>query len=362
MPMILLDTCLTDLVAGYHAIRRAERELPRQWRSRLLTAYAGRRKAFAGVQARYQQRRRRVLLGFALPAILFVLGSVLGFIESVVTIEPPGTLTCLGWLLILGGLASGGLLTMIYAGLWLARPRLPAHPLQAAQKSKLFLPLLPTWRERLRSRLPAEMPYEGAKGEYEFIDRLARLGAGWIIYRLRQTFGHDDVDVTVVGPMGVWVFEVKYWSGRIIWRKEWWRERRGVLEKAEGEPPDQQWRRMAQEVAETLKRHAGRVLAQAPDASKIRGGLVFTHPGAIYDIQRGGPFNWGTLDFWVKELQAARPIAHLDEVEALELIETLLGRHRQVSGDAATRSMKAFANQLVREAEARLAAWARGVM
>ena len=159
--------------------------------------------------------------------------------------------------------------------------------------------------------------------------------------------------------MGVWVFDVKYWSGRIIWRNGWQRERRGVWEKAEGEPPDRQCGRMAQEVAETLKRHAGRLLARAPGASKIRGGLVFTHPGAIYDIPKNSPFNWGTLDYWLTELRAARPIARLGEVEALEIVETLLRRHRQVSGDAATRSMQAFADQLVREAEARLAAWAR---
>ena len=360
--MILLDTRLTDLVAGYHAIRRAERELPRQWRERLLAAYARRREAFNASHADYRKRLERALSSFALPVILFLLGSALGFVESAVTIEPPGTLTCLGWLLILGGMASGGLLTMLYAGLWLARPRPPAHPLHAAQKAKLFLPLLPTWRERLRNRLPAEMPYEGARGEYDFIGRLERLGAGLIIYRLRQTSGHDDVDVTVVGPMGVWVFEVKYWSGRIMWRNGWWRERRGVLERAEGEPPDRQWQRMAQQVATTIKRHAGRVLVQAPGASKIRGGLVFTPPGALYDIPKGCPFNWGTLDFWVKELQAAQPIAYLDEAQGLEIAETLLRRHRQVSGESATRSMRVLADQLVREAEARLEAWVQGVV
>jgi hypothetical protein len=243
-------------------------------------------------------------------------------------------------------------------------PGPPEHPL----KSGLVKPLLPRWREGLRGQLPAEKPYEGATGEYHFIARLQALdNQSYLLYRLQQKHG-NDIDVTIVGPKGVWVFEVKYLKGTIRWRDGVWSHTKTyygeggspTIEKKEvGEAYDRQWKRMAEDVAETLQRHAPGLVRRVPKLLRPRGGLVFTHPGSTYDIPPGSPFNWGVIQFWLEKYQELPEIPGMDERAVMEVLDALLARHRKVSEEPARRSMNTYALKLVEEAEAQLAAWAQ---
>ena len=286
--MILLDNRLTDLASGYDRVCKTD--LQSKWRPRLLRTYARRRKAYEVEQGQHRRQMAglnpKLATGSVVAAVLFLGGLFLREAQ-----------VCMASLLMLVGIVGGGLLGIIW--LWkaiISSPKPPKHPLRGALRSKLFPPLLPLWRERLKGRLPVNKPYEGTAGEYEFVRRLARsqMGSSYILYRLQQRPG-DDVDVTVVGPKGVWAFEVKYWSGRITWRNGRWLwvkayyQRGGipVTEPVEiGQPPDQQWRRMADDVAETLRRRAPWLVARLPALIQIKGGLVFTHPKATYDTSR----------------------------------------------------------------------------
>lgn len=359
--MILVDTRLTDLVSGYDSVREAA--LQSKWRPLLLRAYAHRRGAYEVERSQHRRKmtnlKPRLATGSIVAAVLFLAGLLLR-----------GEQEWLASLLMLMGVAGGGLVGTIW--LWKAiilSPKPPQHPLREPLKSKLFPPLLPPWREGLRGQLPTRAPYEGFTGENDFVGSLQRLqgDSSYIIYRLRQRLG-DDVDVTVVGPKGVWVFEVKYWSGRISWRDgEWSHEksyyRRGgnlVTESLEiGQPPDQQWQRMADDVAETLRRRTPRLVARLPALIQIRGGLVFTHPDASYDIAQGCPCAWGSIDFWIRRLAGAPVIASMNEHVILHALDALLARHRQVSEDRMTTPMDTYAAQLIKKAEARLAEWMR---
>src|SRR4030065_609996 len=243
--MILVDNQLNDLVAGYERILQAEVELLRRWRGPLLAAYARRRAAYESELAEHN----RVM------------------------------------------------------------PDPPLHPF----KSSLVGPLLPLWLEGIRGQLPAEKAYEGAPGEYHFIARLQILDpSSFVIYRLQQQPG-DDIDVTIVGPRGVWVFEVKYLKGTIRWRDGVWTQRKTyhrrsglpVTEiKDTGEAYDQQWRRMADSIEETIRRRALETVERVPKVTRVRGGIVFTHPQGKYDIPPGCPFNWGVIPFWLEKLHS----------------------------------------------------------
>lgn len=334
--MILVNNGVADLVAGYDRILQANSELP-HWRHRLLEAYAQRRKVYDA--ARYAHRRQMTGL---IPATLLISFGLVGLSFF---------LRCCFM-----GLAGMALLTVFW--LWravLGQPRPPAHPLQ----SGLLNSLLPRWREGLRGELPRELPYEGAPGEYNFVAHLQALPGNdsYIIYRLRQQPG-DDIDVVVLGPQGVWVFEVKYWSGRIAWHDGQWEHSKAYYIAAPiDQPPDQQWRRMADEVAETLRRHVPELMARWPALSEMQGGLVFTHPRATYDIARDCPVAWGDIHSWSRWLVMAPTIPGLDERCILQVLDALLDRHRQVSENQVTRSMYIYAKQLVEQAEARLRAW-----
>jgi hypothetical protein len=367
--MILIDNGLIDLVRGYERILRAETELVQHWREALLAAYTRRRESYELELAEFRQRNAdflaRARQGMWLSTALLILGLLVfpaAFLISQLG-DLRGPLFCFGPLLILAGLTGWAVVVSLL--LWQRnrpKPAPPVHPL----KTSLIEPLLPSWKAGLRGGLPAEKAYEGATGEYHFIARLQALdNRAYLIYRLQQQ-PNNDVDVTVVGPLGVWVFEVKYLKGVIRWRDGVWTHEktyRGaggapVTEiKETGEAYDQQWRRMREDVAETIRRRAPQLVARVPQAARVRGGLVFTHPSSTYDIPAGCPFNWGLIPFWLETLRKMPDVPGMDEHAALEVLEVLLGRHRRVSRTPAGRSMASYAARVIDQAEMRLKAW-----
>jgi hypothetical protein len=362
MPMILVDKRVTHLVQGYDRLHEAERDLTARWRHRLLAAYARQRAAYDAARMEHRLRTRRLAAGALLAGAA---GIVLLFAAGLLFAGTGGWPAAA---LLLAGLALAG--TGVGAWVWpgiLFAARRPAHPLHGPLKARLFPPLLPRWYDGLRGRLPVELPYEGARGEYEFVSQLARpRGArSFLLYRLRQRPG-DDVDVAVVGPYGVWVFEVKYWSGHIAWGPDGWHREKSyyarggqpVTESREiSQPPDEQWRRMAVDVAETLRRREPRLISAIPALARIGGGLAFTHPRATYDIAPGPPFAWQTSGGWKQQLSRAAAISGMTERAELRILDALLARHREFADTDETLSMATYASQLVQQVEKGLAAW-----
>jgi hypothetical protein len=358
--MILIDQRLTNLVQGYDLIRQSDHYLARKWRHRLLAAYARRRDAYDSARAQRRVRARRVLPWLAVGLIVTVLAILGGLLLSTASLST---------VLILMGCAVGA--AVGGAGLWqflLEVPMRPAHPLHGRLRTRLFPSLLPRWRQGLVGRFPPGKPYEGVVGERRFVQALQRSKAqGYILYRLRQRHG-DDVDAVVVGPSGVWVFEVKYWSGRIVWQDgQWYREKtyyapggRLVTEPREvSQPPDHQWQRMADDVIETLRRRDRQLLARIPSLARIRGGLAFTHDGASYEIAADCPFAWGKIGLWQQQLAKAPRLAGLHERDLLLVIDALLARHSEFGEQSEALSMEVYAKDLVQGVEARLATWTR---
>jgi hypothetical protein len=99
-----------------------------------------------------------------------------------------------------------------------------------------------------------------------------------------------DADVIVAGPTGVWVYEVKNWSGEITCERGQWRrvktcrERSGrlVQEHEVLRSFDSQWAKEASAVQGTLRRLPDPL--DVPGA--VGGGLVFTH--AKVSVHVGG--------------------------------------------------------------------------
>jgi hypothetical protein len=362
MPVIIVDKRVTHLVRGYDRLHRAKRDLIARWRPTLLAAYARQRAAYDAVRLRHRARARR-LLAESLAAALVGVGLALagGLLLS-------GSDGWLAGALLLAGLALGaaGAVVWVWRGV-LTAPRPPVHPLRGSLKDRLFPPLLPRWYDGLQGRLPAEMPYEGARGEYEFVSQLAHLrrGRNFLLYRLQQRPG-DDVDVVIVGATGVWVFEVKYWSGHIAWEENGWHREKSyyarggqqVTESREiSQPPDEQWQRMAVDVAETLRRREPRLLGVIPDLALVKGGLAFTHPKAVYDIDPDSPFVWRTTAGWRQQLSRAPAIPAMTERAELRVLDALLSRHREFAVAGETLPMDTYADQLVAQVEKGLAAW-----
>jgi len=367
--MILVDKQLTDLVAGYERILQAEVELLHRWRGPLLAAYARRRAAFEAELAEHNRVTTeflsRLRLGIWLSSALLVLGILifpaLLLIGELGDLRSP--LLCFAPILILGGLTGFGIIAVLW--FWhrdRVKPDPPLHPF----KSSLVGPLLPLWLAGIRGQLPAEKAYEGAPGEYHFIARLQILDASsFVIYRLQQQPG-DDIDVTIVGPRGVWMFEVKFLKGTIRWRDGVWTQRKTYRRRSglpvteikdTGEAYDQQWRRMADAIEETIRRRALETVERLPNVTRVRGGIVFTHPQGKYDIPPGCPFNWGVIPFWLEKLRSVPEVPGIDERAILEVLAALLSRHQEISGEPTTHSMLDYAAQVTLQAEKQIQAW-----
>jgi hypothetical protein len=361
--MFVVDKRVTHLAQGYDRILDAQRDLLARWRHRLLAAYAHQRAIYDAARAQSRARTRRLATGSIAAVIVASALFAAGFFLAGMPGWPAAAAMLAG--LAIGAAAAATLLWRVV----LSTPQPPAHPLRAPLRTRLFPPLLPRWCEGLQGRLPEEMPYEGAKGEYDFVAEMVRLPGvpGYLVYRLRQRPG-DDVDVVAVGPWGVWVFEVKYWSGRITWRPGGWHREKSyyapgghpVTENKEiSQPPDEQWQRMSDDVAETLRRRVGRLLVSVPGLMAIGGGLAFTHPEATYDIAPGCPCAWATIGGWKQQLARAPSIPGLTERAQLQILDALLARHREIGGTGETLSMEAYAAQWIRHVENNLAAWLR---
>jgi hypothetical protein len=359
--VILINNCATDLLAGFDRMRGAELEIKRKWRTPLLAAYARKIEAFHAAQAQYQRRRRITLAGLGV-AVAALCGGGLACTSAFFAQDASRILFWGGLFLTLIAFPAAIVCALVYVVFWRRKPTRPKHPL----REEIFRPLLPRWRAGLRGSLPQHLPYEGAAGEYKFIRLLKTLKIpAYIAYRLQQQPG-DDLDVTIVGRKGVWLFEVKYWSGEIIWRNGEWsryktyfqpggqqiREARPV-----SQPPEQQWRRMVADTQRTLEMRASSLVQRYASLSKIHGGVVFSHPEAAFHISSEAPFAWGSMRFWMDRIQAAPSQAEMDERRTLQVMEILLARHQQLQEACQVRSMLAYAEKLIQEAEFQLAEW-----
>jgi hypothetical protein len=369
--MKLIDKSINDLVAGYDDILQAETALRSRWRPALIAAYARRRLA----SDRGPGRKKLPLIGALAGAALFLIGLVISC--SGRASEGSNTLfyCCGGPLLALLGLLLIGATGLARMGGSKANPeRVPLHPL----RSKIIPDMRQAWMQGLSGSPKSEVPdYPGhyaenekdygAEGERLFISRLGEICCAddFILARAMQRRS-EDVDVILIGAKGVWVFEVKHWSGEIYWDDQGWRRvqryyERGGVEAAKevevGEPPDQQWIRAAMEVTRTLQYRAPQVLKRYPALGQVRGGIVFTKEEAVLRVQPGRQVFWGPLNFWIKSLHEFETKAKLDSRSALQIVEALLDRHHELLPAFEPRSMRAYAQGVVLETEEKLAAW-----
>jgi len=188
------------------------------------------------------------------------------------------------------------------------------------------LSILPEWCESLKGELPAPSPTKhGEKGERQFIQRLQRRPEEltFMIYGLRPA-PNEDVDLTLVGPKGVWVFEVKHWSGTITYRDGEWHRMQNGVEVPVTQHPDGQWQRMANIVAGRLSEMFDMAFAT------VKGGLVFTIDDSQLNISSACPAKYGNIGHWESELASAPAIRDLDHSKIFEALDILLRFHREV--------------------------------
>jgi hypothetical protein len=376
--MKLIDKDITDIILGYDTILQAETEMRNYWRSHLLAAYTHRLSRF-----KFALRKRKFRL---LTTIFFGIGFTIigiGFsFRSIWQSNEYDLLHCCGGIfLIIFGVLS-------LASVWFSKrktrrsgdKRVPLHPFRfGPNKQRIYPDLRTKWMDGLSGDIEKQIPdypdesrnFEidyGAEGERIFIQRLNEIldNHTFAIARFLKN-PREDIDLIVIGPKGIWVFEVKHWSGEIYWDDQGWRRVQtyhelGGIELVKQtdihKTPDQQWIRSAEQVRNLLHSHAPEVLSHFPELKQVKGGIVFTKENSTLNFQPGRTVFWGTLDFWIKIIHQTKTKINLDNRNALKLVEIFLEHQQTLNPGRVTRSMQKFAQVIVQEANERLRAWA----
>ncbi len=145
-----------------------------------------------------------------------------------------------------------------------------------------------------------------------------------------------DADLVLVGSTGLWVFEVKHVTGLIECHDGSWQQTKtyyepGGRQVAEVKPfrlaPDHQWLLERDAITQTLR---SRVRRWDDLGIKIRGGVLFSLPGATFDIDGTHKSDWGTLDYWAPKVCEAPNLAQMTPRAVLEIIDAILARNHQI--------------------------------
>ncbi|MGB8647213.1 MAG: nuclease-related domain-containing protein [Anaerolineae bacterium] len=362
--MIIVPRRATNLRSGYDRICKTDRTLHSEWRPRLREAYLRQTAAYEREQAQHPHRQSRATriraLGLGLALLLVLLALALWAWAP----APQGNLPR-GWMSI-AALALAVVVSAAAVGYawWARRRALPARP-DSYDAPELYAPLLPRWRAALDEATPTDEETLGASAENRFIASLRALDDSYFLaYRLRLK-PKGEADVLLVGPKGVWLFEVKDWEGTINYHSGmWWRSDR-IERDADGREhrlprpvelePDRQWKWICADLAGLMRQQFPSLVKRVRGIDWIRGGVVFMNSRATYNIV-GSPVQWGTAEEWRKRLDAAPVLAGMDERVCFQVLDAALGRHREVTGQPGTQDMDACAQELVTAAEGRLQA------
>jgi hypothetical protein len=170
----------------------------------------------------------------------------------------------------------------------------------------------------------------GDVGEEAFISYLTgRLSNEYVAVRCLLVVPNLDADVIVVGPTGIWVYEVKHRSGEITCERGEWRRvktyrqpgGRLVRELEMLKPFDKQWTKEARAVRENLRRQL-RGYPELPNA--VGGGLVFTHRSVSFRMD-GSCRAWaGKPSSCVEILSQSPAISGLTMEKRLRVVDALL--------------------------------------
>jgi Nuclease-related domain len=208
----------------------------------------------------------------------------------------------------------------------------------------------------------------GDEGEEAFVSYLARaLSKEYVAVRGLLVARNLDADVIVVGPTGIWVYEVKHWSGEITCKRGEWRRvktyrvpgGRLVQEHEVLRPFNNQWVKEANSVKEILRRGLPRY-SNLHEA--VGGGLVFTH-GQFSFFADGSCEAWvGTPRSCVEALSVSSKRPDFTMHKRLQVIDALLewsDRLHEQQGEAplATSSAVELAERLHEDAVSRASSY-----
>jgi hypothetical protein len=164
----------------------------------------------------------------------------------------------------------------------------------------------------------------GDAGVDLFFEGLEELPDDYIAMRELIVRRGLDVDAIVLGPTGLWLFEIKYWRGEVICRDGQWEQikydKYDNRHSRDHGRVDRQWLREVDAVEQTLDRRLSRKV-WVPPAS---GGIVFSFPGVEWDIDDSCQAAYGNVPYWVDEIGKPSEIEDFPLASQLAILDALV--------------------------------------
>jgi hypothetical protein len=200
------------------------------------------------------------------------------------------------------------------------------------------LDLVEQWWQRISDDHQKKIMVAGDEGEENFFRHLtSSLPDDYVCVRCILVKERLDVDILVVGPTNVWVFEVKHWSGTISCHNGTWRRSKPYYpgEEEALQSFDRQWLHEQREVEKTLRLRVQPLRL----ANQIDGGLVFTHPAVSFDIDESRKCAYGQPQWWGTYLEKAANEREwtITQRSKLDILDALLDRAERIDGSYSQR-------------------------
>jgi len=328
-----IDSKWTELAAGYQAIQSFNTKLMAEF-GRAISV--GHRHQFRKELAEWKQKRRLffVLVAVA-PLSIIALCLIAYYFNDVACV-------IIYWALLVLII----LVTLAIAGRQYIREMVNGKPVPRPVEG-LVVDLEGRWRESLSPQVRS-FEKAGNKGVGDFLIQLARSLPD--LYSVKRL---SDTGVLLLGPSGIWIFNVVYWSGTIIKQEGTWKQDQTVRDKlgrkrhaeiAHEPGPDDQWLQQKHEMVTTLEQN---LPERTWTLSLVQGGVVFSHPKVNLDKKsiQGNTASYGLPKAWAERILRAPMVDGFTLEMQLEILDVLAD-----IGDRLTVSAKDEAERLYQQA------------
>ena len=302
--MHIIEKTWVDLHAGYEEILSLEKRLKTDWKRALQVVQ---KRDDRSVKSRIDRTRK--ITGYLLLALLF---AFILFCAGIYYL-PELRLQLFVFFCMLGipVIILGLVLTRIFGG---ADGTLPGTPPS--------MEIEQAWWKRLKPKHFAGQR-SGDRGEIDFLQSLAFLDDSYVAVwgLLTAEKIRSDTDVLLLGPNGIWIFEVKYWKGTVFKQNgSWYTVPWHGKGKTDQRSPDEQWLQQKEEISKTIRIQLPNVSWQA---ELIQGGVVFAHQNSRIGQIDHPQADCGKPRAWHKRINDTKPLKDFTLSRRLQILDAL---------------------------------------
>ena len=320
--MRIINPQWSNLAKGYQTALNLEQQARQNWQNQWQKSVEfarrqGAKYAAALIQTQIQHEKRTLRIILVLLAIILLGMALLGQVaESYPQIQ---------WLLLpVGVINTLQALILLLPILDKFKTIAELNKTEArAENPQTSLDLTEQWWQFISGYETPENMSSAEDGQLAFLKYLdSNLSNEYIALRSPLIQNSLHIDVLVLGPNGIWLFEINHWSGKITCQDGIRRYTNAPGNPASSlENPGKLWQSGRGLIEKTLNLRLAR---NANFGLLLHGGLVFTHPGAQIETSPNSPIECGTPAQWLQRIRATPKVSKFSTELQLIILDILL--------------------------------------